>query len=683
MTKDPNSNSTTSSAPGITTLLMGGFTLFISIVLFAAGIILYSFISGQYSQNARNQIDTKVNTALQLIDQTVSHTVQNHLQSTANQNKDIVAWFYSEFKAGHLTEATAKARAAEVLLSQKIGHSGYMYVIDSTGTLRVHPKQKLVGSEVLGYGFVQEQIARKNGYLEYEWQNPGENRPRPKSLYMTYFKPWDYIISASAYQADFRSLIDMHQFRADLQKLKPGVNGYLYVMDTHGNLIIHPRLEGKNLLDYKDIDGHRFAEKMIKKKNGVITYTWIPPGKKVPITREEVFRYYPAFDMIVVGGVDYDELHSPLKLLRKKFITVLAIILVLTLPIAFIVIMLLTRALRQLNVFSERIAQKDLRAISDSEQSIAAPSAKHNRRLFTPREVIKLKTACRDIGISIRSLVAKMTANGRRLSEQAEAIQDAAASSQSAASDHSAIVEEVSATIDSLQQTFQRTEKISRDVYTVSEQAVRKGREGADSMRDAQTTMQSILKGSEAARNEMSNLANLSSQIEAVVKSLEQIADNSQMLAINASIEAAEAGEAGKGFAVVATEVQELAVQSARATQDIRTFLQQMADTAGRSIRMTETNRNAIEDGQASLMRMEKVLTSLIQVLDSNSKHVDQISKTVNEQSSSISQISVAVSHALENAQAGNRSVSTLTNAVKVLNESCAEFEKLRAEYKV
>ena len=300
------------------------------------------------------------------------------------------------------------------------------------------------------------------------------------------------------------------------------------------------------------------------------------------------------------------------------------------------------------------------------------------------RELMSLLAAFRNAGLSVRGLVARRVSNAGQLSMQAGVIEKAVSDSNAGASDQSAIVSEVTRTIEELQTTFNRTEKIARDVFTVSEQALNKGREGNASVQDAQSSMLTIWRTSDAARAQMTALEDLSAQIARVVKSLEQIADNSQMLAINASIEAAEAGEAGRGFAVVASEIQELAVQSVNATRNIRSFLQQIADTADKAIRMTDVSQQAVvANGQNSLTSMEELLRALIQVLDSNNQHADQISRTVTEQSVAISQISQAVDHVFENSQQSARSLTELLKAVAELNRTRDEFEKLAAEYQV
>ena len=115
-----------------------------------------------------------------------------------------------------------------------------MYCIDSHGVLQVHPKAELRGVNISEFDFAKEQKARKQGYIEYEWKNPGEQLARNKALHMTYFKPWDWIISASSYREEFSELVNVNDFRDSILSLRFGKTGYSYVINPKGDLIIHP-----------------------------------------------------------------------------------------------------------------------------------------------------------------------------------------------------------------------------------------------------------------------------------------------------------------------------------------------------------------------------------------------------------------------------------------------------------
>ena len=110
---------------------------------------------------------------------------------------EIVQHFYQRYQGGELSLEEAQKQAAEILLSQKIGKSGYIFVASSEGVASIHPDKDVEGQSFTNWEFVQKIITQKEGYIEYDWQNPGENNVRPKALYMSNFSPWDWIICVS------------------------------------------------------------------------------------------------------------------------------------------------------------------------------------------------------------------------------------------------------------------------------------------------------------------------------------------------------------------------------------------------------------------------------------------------------------------------------------------------------
>ena len=104
----------------------------------------------------------------------------------------------------------------------------------------IHPEKSWEGRDITRHAFIRKMIAQKEGYLEYQWQNPGESNPRPKALYMTYFQPWDWIINASSYRDEFGTLVKVRDFRQSVLAEHLGKTGYAFVIDGQGNIIIHP-----------------------------------------------------------------------------------------------------------------------------------------------------------------------------------------------------------------------------------------------------------------------------------------------------------------------------------------------------------------------------------------------------------------------------------------------------------
>jgi signal transduction histidine kinase len=76
----------------------------------------------------------------------------------------------------------------------------------------VHPEAEWIGQDINQYAFVRQMRKKRNGYIEYDWKNPGENKARTKAMYMAYFEPWDWIIAVTSYRREFSTLVNVDDF---------------------------------------------------------------------------------------------------------------------------------------------------------------------------------------------------------------------------------------------------------------------------------------------------------------------------------------------------------------------------------------------------------------------------------------------------------------------------------------
>lgn len=288
-----------------------------------------------------------------LIDSAVNTSIRNYLRAISEKNKDIVESYYAKYKSGELTEEEARREVEKIILSQKVGDSGYLYVVDSNGFLKIHPQMK--NSNIWNYNFFYEQIQMKYGYIEYNWKNPDDKNVRPKVLYMTYFEPWDYIISATSYKSEFIKLVNTSDFKENILSIILGETGYMYVLNSYGDLIIHPKQEGKNIYDSIDTKGNYFIKEIIKNKTGDIVYPWINPGEKSPRDKLVIYKYYEPMDWYLCSGVYLDELYEPIDLLKKALLTAFVFILILSIIISLIYSRIIVNPIKNLEKAASNI----------------------------------------------------------------------------------------------------------------------------------------------------------------------------------------------------------------------------------------------------------------------------------------------------------------------------------------
>jgi two-component system NtrC family sensor kinase len=200
-------------------------------LIVVAGFFTLQLVQTALERNMASELENSTASILNMVRTTASASIKNYLRAVAEKNLEIAFGFYRDFKTGKLTREEMIASIRSVLLSQSIGKTGYIYCIDSQGLATVHPNAGVQGRSLAGHEFARQQIREKKGYLEYEWQNPGEAEKRPKALYMTYFKPLDWIISVSSYRQEFNQLINVDDFRSGVQAFRFGESGYAYLTD--------------------------------------------------------------------------------------------------------------------------------------------------------------------------------------------------------------------------------------------------------------------------------------------------------------------------------------------------------------------------------------------------------------------------------------------------------------------
>ncbi len=316
--------------------LLLSYSLLFTLSLSIAFATIYVIVRDTISTNIESELHNTTTSINNLVGNAATASIKNYLRGIAEKNLQIIDTIYRDQQQGLLSEAEAKERAAAILLSQTIGTSGYIYTLDGNGIVVVHPQQAVLGSDVSEYSFVRDLQAKKRGYLEYDWKNPDDPAARPKALYMVHFEPWDWIISVSAYREEFKGLVNVDDFKKSVLDLRFGRTGYAFIIDSTGKAIIHPKLEGTNILTHAGIPNEALAT-ILKEQNGQIVYPWKNPGETKARDKLCIFTYIKDYDWIVGATSYHDEFFEPLKIIGSltlaTFVITMILILTLTLQI--------------------------------------------------------------------------------------------------------------------------------------------------------------------------------------------------------------------------------------------------------------------------------------------------------------------------------------------------------------
>jgi len=274
------------------------------------------FLIPSMQQSIKQELANSTRVLTGSIHVTAGALIRNHLKAIAEQNREIAAQQLAMVDQGLFSREDAVNRLKSIILSQTIGRTGYIYCLDNTGIAVVHPNKDVENTDNSRFDFVREQLKRKEGYIEYDWQNPGEEFSRPKALYMVYFEPLDWIISVSSYRSEFNELLDPNDFRQAVSSLKFGKSGYAYVFTKEGKVLIHPSLPYLTKLSQVDY-APDIVSRMIAQGSGIIEYPWRNKEEPTPRKKIAVFESIPEYGWTVVSSAYFDEVMAPINLIKR------------------------------------------------------------------------------------------------------------------------------------------------------------------------------------------------------------------------------------------------------------------------------------------------------------------------------------------------------------------------------
>ncbi len=324
-------------------------------------LIVTMYIGRNIIKNMTDEsLNIVTNQVYTLIESSIDVSIKNYLRGIAEKSKDIIAYNYEKYKTNKISYDELNSYINELLLSQRIGKTGYFYVLNSKGILTIHPKAALVGTDVNSFEFIKDQIVKKTGYLEYMWKNPNETEERKKALYMTYFEPLDMIISVSSYRDEFEDLINIGDLRDEILSIKLGESSYAYLIDYNGKMIIHPFLESQNVINQTDDDGNHIIKQIIDKKNGTIEYNWKNPNDERARRKIAILRNFERMEWIVVASGYTDEFHEPLNKLTNFLIISSILILIFMLGLVYWFSKMIAKPIKTLANKAVMISKGDL-----------------------------------------------------------------------------------------------------------------------------------------------------------------------------------------------------------------------------------------------------------------------------------------------------------------------------------
>jgi methyl-accepting chemotaxis protein len=181
----------------------------------------------------------------------------------------------------------------------------------------------------------------------------------------------------------------------------------------------------------------------------------------------------------------------------------------------------------------------------------------------------------------------------------------------------------------------------------------------------------------------MEELGKRSDEIGTIVGTIEDIADQTNLLALNAAIEAARAGEQGRGFAVVADEVRALAERTTRATKEIAAMIKSIQQGTNEAVAQMESSVNEVTAGISDAARSGTALKDIIEHINSITLQVNQIATAAEEQSATTQEISSNIQMITEIIRNSADGAAQSASAAHNLSGLAEELQQLVGRFRI
>ena len=567
--------------------------------------------------------------------------------------------YHDQAIAGTLSQEEAKTLAIQAIKNLQYGEEGYFWINDTNMNMLMHPVSKsLNGKNVAqiqdanGKYFFKEigdlANSKGQGLVTYDWNKPGFDKPQPKYTYIETFKPWNWIICTGSYLDDVQKSVALMQQMADEEVKKS-------IMMIFGGVIVITIIIS---LIVVFISNRLIVNPLAKLTHTVKALTkFSSADQKINIdSKDEIgdlARYFNQYlesirkvnaqDQLIV-----EESEKAIEMVKAGFFAY---------KVEQESVNRSTNDLK--NAINSLIDdfKEHLEAINNGLTEYSKGNFEYD---FDVKNVSgnlgSIVRGTKSIGDNVSELLATIMESGESLAHNIETLTTSATSLSTSANAQAASLEETAAAVEEINSNIQN-----------SFQNITKMKEIDD------VVMSSATKGQELAHQTATSMDEINNEVESIAEAItiiDQIAFQTNILSLNAAVEAATAGEAGKGFAVVAAEVRNLASRSAEAAKEIKELVENATTKANNGKNIATNMIQGYDELQNAILQTKEI--------------IDNVANSSKEQGEGISQINDAINILDKNTQENANDATNIANLakeVKNLSDNLINVAK-NAKYK-
>ncbi|WP_188692815.1 methyl-accepting chemotaxis protein [Silvimonas amylolytica] len=309
---------------------------------------------------------------------------------------------------------------------------------------------------------------------------------------------------------------------------------------------------------------------------------------------------------------------------------------------------------------------------------------------FTSRVTVKSEDEIGALGTALNSCLShvqkalqRMNTVSNELSASATALDGASRQLANSTELQNQNTGSIAAAVEQIAVSLAHTSTEAQEAHGLSKEAGDKSGQSAEEFQRTETSITSIASLIEEAARDVDELGRASSEISGVLDVIKGLASQTNLLALNAAIEAARAGEQGRGFAVVADEVRKLAEHTSNSTNQIQTTIQDIQHSVGRVVTQMEVVVGRVDECRSQAASAASVVRQLSEASSRIESAMGEVALAVREQSMANESISQNVEHLAQSSEHNGAATRTAADQATTVNGLAGRLREIVAEFRI
>ncbi|ACA39720.1 methyl-accepting chemotaxis protein [Lysinibacillus sphaericus] len=476
------------------------------------------------------------------------------------------------------------------------------------------------------------------------------------------------------------------------KNIKLGENGYIFVVDQKGTSIAHPNIEGNNVWDEQDDNGVKYMQEIIAKGNeggGFVSYSWPLPNSDQLEDKGVYAETDPYWGWVIGASTYLADFNKPAESILKLTMIVIGVAIIIGILVIWQYASSMVKPINRVVQAMERFAEGDLTQESMSIRSkdeIGKLANAMNQMQSKLKDMIHNIAQASDL-INTSSKELSQSANEVNMgAEQVAITMNELASGAEGQAHHS---NELTSLMERFTADLRETNQYGEHIHQSSFEVLGLTNEGSQLMTSSNSQMKKIDSIVQNAVEKVKNLDAQAQEISKLVVVIKDIANQTNLLALNAAIEAARAGEHGKGFAVVADEVRKLAEQVGYSVNDITTIvanIQQDFDVVTSSL---EDGYQEVKEGTTQIKATSETFTTIsdsindvVESVQLISKNLSKVTEDGQKMNSAIQEIAAVAEESAAGVEQTTATTEQTSSSMEVMAGKSAQLSTLAIELK-